>query len=355
MAFSNNKFFSDDVVPSVILITGCAGFIGSNLAKSILGTYPGVKVIGVDNYSTGSPTNVLDLMNYDNFDFYSCNLASTSQVEELKEKIDFSEIGLCYHFAASIGVKLIQEEPHKSLKNSMAITNNLIDIFDTYNIRVIYGSTSEVYGETKHKLLGSSEADKLEIQPTQFPRGSYACSKLFTENLLRSYTFETTVVRFFNVIGPEQKPDFGHVIPNFVQNVKTGQPLVVHDDGSSVRSYCHIDDAVQMLMLLMHNNFEYSPIYNIGNTTNTISSLDLACLVAEIYAYHSFGDSLSDEQAIEKYIEFVNFSNIYSKGVQIHTRFPDTTLIDRLYFQITGTSMHKKPIMGVLDNMLKEL
>ena len=307
-----------------IIVTGAAGFIGSNLVKELLKDKD-VEILALDNYKTGSESN-LEGLDYKRLTRVCVDLDESESVKNLHSIIDFSKYTLCYHFAASIGVKEILENPKKSLINSMNITNNMIPIFNKYNIKVIYSSTSETYGESS--FGGSCEDDNLSILPTCSSRSSYAASKLFTEHLLRSYNFECTIVRFFNVVGKDQKHDYGHVMPNFIKDAKAGVPLLVHDDGESVRSYCYIDDAVRMLLALAFKDVKYQPVYNIGVRGNKIETGDLADLIINML------DS-------DSCLEYVPFKKKYPKGDQIEIRYPDCTLINKLLLDL---DMYKIPL-----------
>lgn len=318
-----------------IIVTGAAGFVGSNLIKELVKREPDIKILAIDNMSTGEYSNLAGI-DPKNLTVVNCDLSDEESVYNTMSMINFSKYTLCYHFAASIGVKEIHDNPARSLKNSMNITNNLIGIFEKNDIKVIYSSTSETYGESE--VGGSTEEDNLSILPTRSVRATYAASKLFTEHLLRSYDFDCCIVRFFNVVGSDQKPNYGHVIPNFIKNAKAGEPLIVHDEGESVRSYCYIDDAVNMLCALAFIDVDYDPVYNIGVSANVIESGDLADMIINTL----------DSDSI---IEYKEFKEIYPNGDQIEIRFPVCTLIDDLMHKLC---MYKKPLdmQQIIDKII---
>lgn len=295
-----------------VLITGGAGFVGSSLAKELM--YDGHEVFIIDNFSTGRDLNVEGINKAYVFDLDLTDPKETATLEAILNNID-----VCYHFAASIGVKLVQEKPKETFLNSTKINDILFPLFEKYQTKVIFSSTSEVYGETKNKD-GSRETDHLEIHPVQKPRGSYACSKLFSEFMIRSYTFPNVIVRFFNVVGPTQVPDYGHVLPRFIECAVNNMTIPVYGSGRQVRSFCDIRDAVQMLKLFLLDMDKHNgEIYNIGNDVNVCDIGDLAQTVVKVVGSNSFIEHIGFEEALGK-----NFEEIY-------VRYPNTDKIKQYY------------------------
>lgn len=292
-----------------ILITGGAGFIGSSLAKSL--AEDGHSIVVVDNYMTGREDNLKNI----DVEFYELDLSEKSCIPVMDNLIQQADI--VYHLAASIGVKLVQEKPKETFRNSTSINDNLFPLFEKHNVKVIFSSTSEVYGETKSKD-GSKEDDHLEIHPVQKPRGSYACSKLFSEFMLRSYNFPSVIVRFFNIVGPQQVEDYGHVLPRFIKCANNNQELPIYGDGSQVRSYCDIRDAVEMLKLLIHNKHN-GEIYNIGNDENVVSLNELAASILTVIGSNSKMIYVPFEEALGNQFE------------EIFNRYPNTDKIKQYY------------------------
>lgn len=292
-----------------VLITGGAGFIGSSLAKSLY--EDGHEIFIVDNFITSKSSNLLDIIN--DITFFEHDLTESS--EHMERLISYVDV--VYHFAASIGVKLVQEKPRETLHNSMNINSNLFPLFEKYNKKVIFSSTSEVYGETKSKS-GSRETDHLEIHPPQKPRGSYACSKLMSEFLIKSYSFPSVIVRFFNIVGPQQVADYGHVLPMFIKCINTNEYLPVYGDGQQVRSFCDIRDAVEMLKLLMDNEHD-GEIYNIGNDFNRCTMNELADTCIRLLGKNNLVRHIPFDKALGKQFE------------EIYIRFPNTDKIKQYY------------------------
>ena len=313
-----------------ILITGGAGFIGSSLAKSLL--RDGHDITIMDNFSTGKISNIIDIIN--NIKLVNIDLSNIDCFSSVEYYISNADV--IYHFAASIGVKLIQEKFKESLHNNVNINNNLFPLFEKYNKKVIFSSTSEVYGETKSSY-GSTETDKLEIYPTQKPRGSYACSKLMSEFMLKAYNFPSVIVRFFNIVGPTQLPDHGHVLPRFIDSIKHGKKLTIYGDGTQIRSYCDIRDAVNMLKLLI-DNIHDGEIYNIGNgdINNRCSVNELAYVCVEIFKSTSSFEYVSFDDALGKQFE------------EIYVRYPNTEKIEQYY-------KCKHSLADIIENIQKEV
>lgn len=297
---------------SRILITGGTGFIGSNLAKRLV--EDGHEITIIDNLFTSSTTNIQDIIS--NVKYFNIDLSNKHNVNDLDNIFRLGEFDICYHLAASIGVKLIYKDSSSALHNSFNINMNLFPLFEKYNVKVIYSSTSEVYGESEEG--GSKETDILKIFAPGKPRGSYACSKLMSEFLLKSYTFPSVIVRFFNVVGKGQVSNYGHVLPKFIECAKENKPLPIFGDGQQIRSYCDIRDAIQMLILLLDNKHN-GEIYNIGNDKNKFTVFELAQNVIE--TLHSKSDVMiiPFEDALGKQFE------------EIYIRFPNTNKIKQYY------------------------
>jgi len=247
-----------------VLITGGAGFIGWNLYNHLRENKNIKDIYLVDNYSTSNiSTEKQKVINKLDISKYS---------EELENII--KEVDVIYHLAGSVGVKKIDSEYHSALMNSLNINNVIFPLCEKYQTKVIYASTSEVYGECDN----AKETDNLTISSPEFGRGSYSCAKLMSEFIIKSYTFPSTIVRFFNVVGKGQVPDYGMVIPNFIKRAKNNEDLIIHNNGSQVRSYCDIRDAVIMLEMLLDNKHN-NEIYNIGNADNIMSVRSLANMI----------------------------------------------------------------------------
>ena len=256
------------------LITGGAGFIGSHLARSLVGR--GYRVSVLDNLSTGSLENLEPLVDARLVDFNLGSIQDRYTVEKLVEKADF-----VVHLAASLGVKLILEHPLESIETNVTGTQIVLEAAARNRKPVLIASTSEVYG--KSNKVPFCEDDDLVLGSTRKSRWSYAASKILDECLALSYWEEkqlpTIVVRFFNTVGPRQNARYGMVLPTFVQQALAEVPITIHGDGKQSRCFCDVRDAVEAVTRLIDAQ-AFGEIFNIGGTQE-ISIEDLAMLVRQ--------------------------------------------------------------------------
>jgi len=256
------------------LITGGAGFIGSHLARSLVGR--GYRVSVLDNLSTGSLENLEPLVDARLVDFNLGSIQDRYTVEKLVEKADF-----VVHLAASLGVKLILEHPLESIETNVTGTQIVLEAAARNRKPVLIASTSEVYG--KSNKVPFCEDDDLVLGSTRKSRWSYAASKILDECLALSYWEEkqlpTIVVRFFNTVGPRQNARYGMVLPTFVQQALAEVPITIHGDGKQSRCFCDVRDAVEAVTKLIDAR-AFGEIFNIGGTQE-ISIEDLAMLVRQ--------------------------------------------------------------------------
>lgn len=235
-----------------ILITGGCGFIGSHLAKHYLDQ--GHNVTCIDNYNTSKPNN-----NATNFDL-DLSVMSVDTIDRLKKLL--TDADLVYHLASPVGVRYIDQDPASCVRDMHNINNILFPLFKQHNSRVIFASTSEVYGNNNN----ARETDSLVIGPTDVLRWGYACGKLMSEFLIKSYEIPYTTVRFFNIVGPGQLAEHGMVLPTFIEKAMTGSDLIIYGDGRQTRSFCDIRDAVAMLDKITGDE-HIGETYNIGTDT----------------------------------------------------------------------------------------
>ncbi len=300
-----------------ILITGGFGFIGSNLTQHFLKDKKN-KVTVIDNLSTGSK-ELPSVLKHDNLSFFNIDLSKPQdyEIKDLSKLIQDTD--LIYHMAGSVGVKYIDKDPKGTLQNSFKINNTLFPMFEKHHKKVIFASTSEVYGNTE----SAKETDDLVIGSPDTMRWGYACAKLMSEFLLKSYTFPSVVVRFFNVTGTGQLPDYGMVLPNFIKNVKENKPLIVYGTGSQYRSFCDVRDAVAMLGILGLDDEHNGEIYNIGNDENTVTIEELAQTVINI----------TEDEGLIGTIENKSYEEDFSSEfAEIYKRKPNIDKI-KMYYQ----------------------
>ena len=252
------------------LITGGAGFIGSHLADELLRR--GHRVHVLDDLSTGSIENIRHLRSNDNFNHTLDSCASPRTVAELVDEAD-----VVYHLAAAVGVELIVQSPVRTIETNVRCTEVVLEQANKKNRPVFVASTSEVYGKSPD--LPFHEAGDLVLGATDKGRWSYACSKAIDEFLAIAYWKErklpSVVGRLFNTVGPRQTGQYGMVVPNFVRQALSNEPIRVFGDGTQRRCFCHVADSVQALIALMERDDVYGEEFNIGSNEE-VSILELA-------------------------------------------------------------------------------
>jgi UDP-glucose 4-epimerase len=280
------------------LITGGGGFIGSHLAESLL--EDGWEVYALDDLSTGSLRNVAHLVDRDDFHLVVESVLSHATVNELVNRCD-----VVYHLAAAVGVRLIVEEPVRTIVTNVQGTEVVLDNCNRFSKRVLIASTSEVYGDHR-ELRPLKETDRRIYGPTTQRRWAYADSKAMDEFLALAHAHERgldcTIARLFNTVGPRQSAQYGMVIPTFVERALTGEPIEIHGDGSQTRCFCHVSDTVRALRSLMEDRVTTGEIYNVGSS-HRISILDLAERVK----------ALADS---ESPLVYVPYDEVYGEGIE---------------------------------------
>src|SRR3954468_9525882 len=253
-----------------VLITGGAGFIGSHLSEALLER--GDEVFVIDDLSTGSIENIAHLKGHAKF-HYTIDTVSNEPV--LAELIDRADIVV--HLAAAVGVKLIVEAPVRTIETNVHGTEVVLKIANKKKKLVLIASTSEVYGKSANVPF-REDAD-LVLGPTSKHRWAYACSKMIDEFLALAYWKErklpVIIVRLFNTVGPRQTGQYGMVIPNFVRQALSGQPITVFGDGKQSRSFTYVGDLVEAMVALINEPRAIGHVFNIGNG-NEITINDLA-------------------------------------------------------------------------------
>ncbi len=259
-----------------VLITGGAGFIGSNLSELLLSLGHEVKVI--DDFSTGKIENITHLQENSNFELTTGSVTDLELMDDMVVWCDH-----CYHLAAPVGVKYIMENPVHAILGNIRGVDIVLETVNRHKKRVMLASTSEIYGKSldfldpthKRKL---KETDYRIEGSTRNHRWAYANTKAMDEFLAFAYhkefNTEVVVVRFFNTVGPRQISEFGMVIPNFVQRALAGEDLVVFGSGEQRRSFMHVQDAIRAVTGLMITGKGVGEEFNVGNPNElTINEL----------------------------------------------------------------------------------
>jgi UDP-glucose 4-epimerase len=293
------------------LVTGGAGFIGSHLSERLLAR--GDQVTVLDDLSTGAMSNVAHLEGKPGF---SMRIGSALDSLVVRELVDRTDVTI--HLAAAVGVRLIVERPVHTIETNVRATEVVLDAASRKQRPVMIASTSEVYG--KSTKFPFSEEDDLCLGATSRSRWAYACSKALDEWLGLAYWSEkqvpVTVVRFFNTVGPRQTGRYGMVLPNFVRQAMSGQPITVYGDGRQSRCFGHVKDAVEAITRLMATPASVGQVFNIG-TDEEISVLGLA-------------ERVRDAVGSSSPIEMVAYADAYSAGFEdMFRRVPDLTKLER--------------------------
>lgn len=237
-----------------VLITGAAGFLGSHLADRFLAE--GHEVIGMDNFITGSPGNLLHLVDHDRFRFIEHDVTNYIDVE--------GPLGGVLHFASPASPVDYLELPIQTLKVGSLGTHKTLGLAKAKAARFFLASTSEVYGDPQ--VHPQPETYWGHVNPVG-PRGVYDEAKRFAEAMTMAYHrhhgVDTRIVRIFNTYGPRMRPDDGRVVSNFIVQALRGEPLTIYGDGSQTRSFCYVSDLVDGIYRLFMSD-RVDPT-NIGN------------------------------------------------------------------------------------------
>jgi UDP-glucose 4-epimerase len=256
------------------LITGGAGFIGSHLTEALVNR--GDQVVILDNFFTSSMDNLKQVK--EKINLVEGNILDQRLVAKLVSESDY-----IVHLAAALGVFNIVNKPLESLKTNLQGSEIVLEAADKFKKPALIASTSEVYGKND-KLPLNEEDDRIIGHPLK-SRWSYSEAKAVDESLAYFYYLENKlpirIVRFFNTVGPRQVGNYGMVVPRFISAALKNQPLQVYGDGDQIRCFCHVDDAVRALLLVMDSDKAVGNVFNIGNNQQ-ISILELAKKVIEI-------------------------------------------------------------------------
>lgn len=258
-----------------IVVTGGAGFIGSHLVDQLV--KEGHDVISIDDLSNGNMDFHESVKHFPNFRFVRGSVLNKESVKPFVQNCD-----VIFHLAAVLGVKNTVENPLKVIEGNIEGTKNIMELADLYQKKVVFASTSEVYG--KNADLPFSEDASRVLGPTTTHRWCYATAKALDEHLCFAYGqrgVPVTVVRYFNVYGPRATAtQYGGVIPRFITAALKNEPITVYGTGEQTRCFTFKDDAVKGTILCMdqaHNN----QVFNIG-TEHEISINKLAGLIKEL-------------------------------------------------------------------------
>lgn len=254
-----------------ILVTGCAGFIGSSLTDKLIINNDN-KIIGIDNFDPYYPRAVKEndmknFINKDNFTFYEGDIRDKELLSNIFKK---HNIDIVVHLAAKAGVRHSFEEPVEYVSVNIEGTVNILNTMQKYNVsKIVFASSSSVYGNCKEKMFSEDLKDLQPISP-------YAQSKKNCEDYLKLYTelfnINAIALRFFTVFGPRQRPDLA--IHKFAVNIAQNKPIPFYGDGTTYRDYTYIDDITDGIISAMYYDKTKFEIFNLGSQNPiTLTSL----------------------------------------------------------------------------------
>jgi UDP-glucose 4-epimerase len=315
------------------LITGGAGFIGSHLAENLIAR--GDSVVILDNFSTGSEGNLSNIKS--KIDVKRVDILNQKKVDKYVRNTDF-----VIHLAAALGVFNIVSKPLESLKVNLQGTEILLESASRYKKPFLLASTSEIYGKNT-KIPLNEEDDRIVGHPLK-SRWSYSEAKAVDESLAFFYFQEkklpTRIVRLFNTVGPRQVGHYGMVLPRFVDAALKNEPLVVYGSGNQVRCFCHVNDAVRALLLIIDSPKALSQVYNVGSDQQ-ISVMDLAKKVIEITGSKSRINQLDYNEAYPSGFEDIQIRVPDISKIKCSLGWQPSISLDQIIKDVVAFNLHQ--------------
>jgi UDP-glucuronate decarboxylase len=252
------------------LVTGGAGFIGAHLSKRLIGM--GHDVLAVDNFYSGDPSNVSELLPCPHYRLIRHDVTFPLYVE----------VDEIYHLACPASPIHYQRDPIRTTKTCVNGSINMLGLARRLGARILLSSTSEVYGDPS--VHPQPESYWGNVNPTGV-RSCYDEGKRVAETLFfdyhRHHAVPVKVARIFNTYGPKMRPDDGRVVSRLVVQSLQGEPLTIFGNGTQTRSFCYIDDLVNGLIRLMNSPAEVTGPVNLGNPEE-FTILELAAQVISL-------------------------------------------------------------------------
>jgi len=290
------------------LITGGAGFIGSHLADALIARGDSVTIL--DNMSTGSMANIAHLQG--KIEIHEGDIRDKALVEKLIENSD-----TVFHMAAALGVKNIMEHTLESIDRNFNGSEIVLHAATQFKKRLIIASTSEIYGKNPNQPL-HEESDRVVGTPQKI-RWTYSDAKALEEavahTLHKTKGLKVTTVRFFNTVGPRQTGQYGMVVPRFVQAALKNEDIIIYDDGSQSRVFCHVEDAVKAVLLLADTDSTIGDYFNVGGK-GEVTIKELA-------------EKVISKTNSQSKVRFIPYTEAYPSGFEdMQRRVPDISKIE---------------------------
>ncbi|NBU57948.1 MAG: NAD-dependent epimerase/dehydratase family protein [Actinobacteria bacterium] len=292
-----------------VFITGGAGFIGSHLADALIARGDSVTIL--DNMSTGSAKNIAHLAG--KITVHEGDIRDLALVEKLIQDCD-----LVLHMAAALGVKNIMEHTIESIDRNFTGSEVVLNAATKFDKRLIIASTSEIYGKNPNQPL-NEESDRVVGAPQKI-RWTYSDAKALEEavahTLHKTHGLKVTIVRFFNTVGPRQTGQYGMVVPRFIQAALKNEDIIIYDDGSQSRVFCHVQDAVKAVLTLADTDSTIGDYFNVGGVGETTIK-ELATKIIE-------------RTQSKSTITYIPYTDAYPAGFEdMQRRVPDITKIKK--------------------------
>jgi len=290
-------------------ITGGAGFIGSHLADSLIARGDTVTIL--DNMSTGSRKNVALLEG--KITIYEGDIRDKELVDKLVQDSD-----TVFHMAAALGVKNIMEHTIESIDRNFSGSEVVLNAATKHNKRLLIASTSEIYGKNPNQPL-NEESDRVVGAPQKI-RWTYSDAKALEEavahTLHKTHGLKVTTVRFFNTVGPRQTGQYGMVVPRFIQAALKNEDIIIYDDGSQSRVFCHVEDAVRAVLTLADSDKTIGDYFNVGG-------------IGEV-TIKQLAEKVIERTQSTSQIKFIPYTDAYPAGFEdMQRRVPDISKIKK--------------------------
>ncbi len=304
-----------------ILVTGCAGFIGSHVCEKLL--KQGDQVIGVDNFDDFYPKevklrNLEVLLPASNFTFLEFNITNTEEYKRITSNID-----VVIHLAAKAGVLPSLKDPQAYINTNILGTNNVLNFMLERKIsKLLFASSSSVYGNNKTIPFSEEHLVDHPISPYAFTKRS---CELMNYNYHHLYDMDIINMRFFTVYGPRQRPDLA--IHKFFNLISENKGIQMYGDGSSARDYTYVDDTVSGVLGALEYINTHTNVYEIVNFGNN-TPVKLSQLIAKIYEVTGKTPNIAVQDMKPGDVD-ITFADI-SKAAKLFTYKPETSLAEGL-------------------------